>query len=211
MISVKNTFITITSPDSLQSSGFTKRNSLPTSTISLASFHNGMSSCSFSRADNTPHSHALSGFPPISATGLNAPSLSSSGGSPTTQCSSIKPCFFPVGHRLSEIKLNNTLPSFGAISTTGSSARSSITVDQNKGWCDKTSNNDAILPSIGSQLHYIGECNPCAFLHKARGCMEGYDCEFCHCCDKNDYITRKKIRAKKGKEIKRQAKLLVAN
>lgn len=205
MISVKNTFITITSPDSLQSSGFTKRNSLPTSTLSLASCHNGLSGCSLSRSERSPHSH----IDTFSSGPFNELNTSTSGGSPTTQCSSIKPCFFPVGHRLSEIKFNTHGPPFGVVSTFCSSARSSITADQNKGWCDKTSNNDQILPSIGSQLHYIGECNPCAFLHKARGCMEGYDCEFCHCCDKNDYIMRKKIRAKKGKEIKRQAKLVV--
>lgn len=74
-------------------------------------------------------------------------------------------------------------------------------------WCDEESEGEAIYPSKGSKLHNSGDCRPCAFLHKPRGCTEGYECEFCHSCDKNDYVSRKKLRAKKGKEIKRQAKM----
>lgn len=182
MISVKNTFITITSPDSMQHEiTRKKRNSLPTSTVSLTSFN--LSSSEYN-LDSSP-----------------------STASPSTQCSSIKyePCFFPPGQRVTG-RIFNTQED-AAFVVPRLTTSSTINVDQNREWCDKTSNSALILPSIGSQLHYIGECNPCAFLHKPRGCMEGYDCEFCHCCDKNDYITRKKIRAKKGKEIKRQAKL----
>jgi hypothetical protein len=74
-------------------------------------------------------------------------------------------------------------------------------------WADQTDECDEherrlrqLIPSKGSEFHDSGECNPCAFLHKARGCKEGWNCEFCHTCTKRDYVTRKKLRARKGKD-----------
>jgi hypothetical protein len=74
-------------------------------------------------------------------------------------------------------------------------------------WCEEESECGDLLPSIGAKLHRIGECKPCAFLHKERGCKEGRECTFCHSCDKEDYLRRKKQRALQGKAIKRAAKL----
>jgi len=37
-----------------------------------------------------------------------------------------------------------------------------------------------ILPSLGSVKHSTGECSPCTFYHRKTGCMNGYDCAFCH-------------------------------
>lgn len=184
MISVKNTFITITNEDGIDQEFTRKRRiSLPTHSMSLARVSN-ISEFSPSEASNFMH------------------------GSPATRHDStvVEPSFFPLGRRLSEEDVMPFLKGSTSVALSISDCNDNH-VDQNRGWCDNTSNNDQILPSIGSQFHHIGECNPCAFLHKPRGCMEAYNCEFCHCCDKNDYITRKKIRAKKGKEIKRQAKL----
>jgi hypothetical protein len=73
-------------------------------------------------------------------------------------------------------------------------------------WCEEESECGDLLPSIGAKLHRIGECKPCAFLHKERGCKEGRECTFCHSCDKEDYLRRKKQRALQGKAIKRAAK-----
>jgi len=184
MISVKNTFITITNEDGVDHEFTRKRRiSLPTHSMSLAQFSTNVSE-----------------FSPSVASFVNE-------GSPITRFGStvVEPSFFPLGRRLSE---EDVMPFLKNPSSIAPSDCNDNHVHQNRGWCDNTSNNDQILPSIGSQFHHTGECNPCAFLHKPRGCMEAYNCEFCHCCDKNDYITRKKIRAKKGKEIKRQAKLM---
>lgn len=75
------------------------------------------------------------------------------------------------------------------------------------GWGDAESvDGGDMLPSAGSALHQIGKCVPCAFLHKTRGCVEAYECQFCHLCDKSDYIMRRKLKAKIGKEMKRQKK-----
>jgi len=37
-----------------------------------------------------------------------------------------------------------------------------------------------VLPSFGSVKHSTGECSPCTFYHRKTGCMNGYDCAFCH-------------------------------
>lgn len=49
----------------------------------------------------------------------------------------------------------------------------------------------AELPTVGSRDHYLGQCKPCAFVHK-RGCANGTRCRFCHIC---------------GPEIKRKRQL----
>lgn len=62
-------------------------------------------------------------------------------------------------------------------------------------------------PSIGSANH--GKCcTPCVFIHKAAGCKEGADCEFCHLCDKQSFLQRKKERMILGKEIKRATRII---
>lgn len=38
------------------------------------------------------------------------------------------------------------------------------------------------VPSLGSRLHHLGICRPCAFVHQD-GCKAGLECRFCHLCD----------------------------
>jgi len=56
------------------------------------------------------------------------------------------------------------------------------------------------LPSIGSLLHYKGECKPCTFFH-TRGCENEKDCQFCHLCKRGE----KKKRLKAMKAAQREA------
>mmetsp|Transcript_50283 Transcript_50283/g.92938 ORF Transcript_50283/g.92938 Transcript_50283/m.92938 type:complete len:382 (+) Transcript_50283:77-1222(+) len=47
--------------------------------------------------------------------------------------------------------------------------------------------------SIGSELHHVGRCNPCAFHHKDKGCKSGRDCNFCHRCPPGEAARRQKL------------------
>eukprot|EP00929_Paragymnodinium_shiwhaense_P099496 TRINITY_DN6117_c0_g1_i1.p1 TRINITY_DN6117_c0_g1~~TRINITY_DN6117_c0_g1_i1.p1 ORF type:complete len:262 (+),score=43.65 TRINITY_DN6117_c0_g1_i1:192-977(+) len=49
-------------------------------------------------------------------------------------------------------------------------------------------------PSIGSLAHYSGSCRPCGFFWKARGCVNGAECLFCHLCDGEEKKRRQKNR-----------------
>eukprot|EP00930_Biecheleria_cincta_P058127 TRINITY_DN4397_c0_g1_i1.p1 TRINITY_DN4397_c0_g1~~TRINITY_DN4397_c0_g1_i1.p1 ORF type:complete len:211 (+),score=40.68 TRINITY_DN4397_c0_g1_i1:104-736(+) len=49
-------------------------------------------------------------------------------------------------------------------------------------------------PSLGSAMHGVGLCKPCAFIHKAEGCHNGAQCEFCHLCEPGEKKKRKKDR-----------------
>lgn len=49
------------------------------------------------------------------------------------------------------------------------------------------------LPSVGSRLHLIGQCKPCAHFHNARApCKNGPQCEFCHICGRGELKRRQK-------------------
>jgi len=49
------------------------------------------------------------------------------------------------------------------------------------------------LWSIGSAMHDMGTCKPCAFLWKdASGCQNGANCKFCHMCPPGEVKKRKK-------------------
>lgn len=50
-------------------------------------------------------------------------------------------------------------------------------------------------PNIGSAGHGIGECKPCAFFH-TKGCSNGYNCQFCHQCDK--YEKKRRFKSKQA-------------
>jgi len=50
------------------------------------------------------------------------------------------------------------------------------------------------LPSQGSKLHSNGECKPCAWLWKARGCANGKECDYCHLCPAGELKKRKKAK-----------------
>mmetsp|Transcript_42201 Transcript_42201/g.99026 ORF Transcript_42201/g.99026 Transcript_42201/m.99026 type:complete len:201 (-) Transcript_42201:106-708(-) len=60
------------------------------------------------------------------------------------------------------------------------------------------------LPTIGSQGHHIGNCKPCAFVHREEGCGNGVQCKFCHICGPGE----KKRRAKEKKENRKNSSRL---
>merc|ERR1712118_389453 len=47
-------------------------------------------------------------------------------------------------------------------------------------------------PSIGSQLHGIGQCKPCAWFWRPQGCSNGPECRHCHLCSTEENKNRKK-------------------
>eukprot|EP00930_Biecheleria_cincta_P083843 TRINITY_DN73353_c0_g1_i1.p1 TRINITY_DN73353_c0_g1~~TRINITY_DN73353_c0_g1_i1.p1 ORF type:complete len:299 (+),score=74.59 TRINITY_DN73353_c0_g1_i1:89-985(+) len=49
------------------------------------------------------------------------------------------------------------------------------------------------LPSLGSALHSLGQCRPCAFV-ATKGCSSGMDCQFCHLCDAGEKKRRQKAK-----------------
>jgi hypothetical protein len=50
------------------------------------------------------------------------------------------------------------------------------------------------LLSVGSSLHGIGDCRPCAWFWKAQGCHNGRDCTRCHLCLEGEIKNRKKTK-----------------
>eukprot|EP00929_Paragymnodinium_shiwhaense_P115152 TRINITY_DN8383_c0_g1_i1.p1 TRINITY_DN8383_c0_g1~~TRINITY_DN8383_c0_g1_i1.p1 ORF type:complete len:305 (+),score=54.39 TRINITY_DN8383_c0_g1_i1:109-915(+) len=52
----------------------------------------------------------------------------------------------------------------------------------------------ALLPTLGSAGHDIGECKPCAFFWKDNGCVNGMYCQFCHKCDAAEKKKRQKVK-----------------
>eukprot|EP00929_Paragymnodinium_shiwhaense_P112665 TRINITY_DN80932_c0_g1_i1.p1 TRINITY_DN80932_c0_g1~~TRINITY_DN80932_c0_g1_i1.p1 ORF type:complete len:286 (-),score=48.29 TRINITY_DN80932_c0_g1_i1:561-1418(-) len=52
----------------------------------------------------------------------------------------------------------------------------------------------ASLLSLGSAAHGTGDCRPCGFYWKARGCSNGSQCEFCHICDGEERKRRQRNR-----------------
>lgn len=47
------------------------------------------------------------------------------------------------------------------------------------------------LPSVGSVLHGVGTCKPCAWHWKPRGCQNGFECKHCHVCQSGEIQRRK--------------------
>jgi len=60
--------------------------------------------------------------------------------------------------------------------------------------CDDDSMPSA-LPSVGSALHAVGECRPCAWFWKPQGCANGEACGHCHLCKVGAIKARKKTRS----------------
>lgn len=48
--------------------------------------------------------------------------------------------------------------------------------------------------SVGSDLHQLGKCNPCAWNWRPSGCINGGDCMFCHMCPSGELKVRRKER-----------------
>eukprot|EP00490_Sorites_sp_Unknown_P010208 CAMPEP_0114690548 /NCGR_PEP_ID=MMETSP0191-20121206/65831_1 /TAXON_ID=126664 /ORGANISM="Sorites sp." /LENGTH=240 /DNA_ID=CAMNT_0001980627 /DNA_START=51 /DNA_END=773 /DNA_ORIENTATION=- len=49
-------------------------------------------------------------------------------------------------------------------------------------------------PSKGSALHGTGQCKPCAWFWKPRGCSNAGDCSYCHACPAGALKERKKAK-----------------
>lgn len=49
----------------------------------------------------------------------------------------------------------------------------------------------AQIPTMGSMAHFSGQCKPCAFVG-TKGCMSGYNCQFCHLCPPGEKKRRKR-------------------
>merc|ERR1712217_725042 len=65
----------------------------------------------------------------------------------------------------------------------------------------ETENTAVIGIAAMQEAHSRGECKPCAyFMHKADGCRQGNDCQFCHLCDKGEGKKRRKEMLKKIRE-----------
>jgi len=58
------------------------------------------------------------------------------------------------------------------------------------------------MPSVGSLKHGTC-CTPCVFMFKEGGCKLGADCTFCHLCDKEAFLARKRERMMRGKELQK--------
>ena len=48
--------------------------------------------------------------------------------------------------------------------------------------------------SKGSTLHQQGQCRPCAWMWKPRGCQNADTCEYCHLCPEGELKHRKKLK-----------------
>jgi len=51
------------------------------------------------------------------------------------------------------------------------------------------------LASRGSVYHALGECKPCAWFYKPKGCGNGADCLHCHMCSEGEIKARRKAKA----------------
>merc|ERR1712176_1600932 len=52
--------------------------------------------------------------------------------------------------------------------------------------------NSKPMTSEGSRLHGLGECRPCSWFWKPRGCQFGAECLHCHSCPEDEQKRRKK-------------------
>lgn len=50
----------------------------------------------------------------------------------------------------------------------------------------------AEVPTKGSVGHNLDYCKPCAFFWKDAGCGNGFECEYCHLCDRGSKKRRQK-------------------
>eukprot|EP00438_Fugacium_kawagutii_P008869 Skav200651 [mRNA] locus=scaffold2539:137414:138922:+ [translate_table: standard] len=48
--------------------------------------------------------------------------------------------------------------------------------------------------SVGAALHGTGECKPCAWFWKPKGCQNGEECRHCHLCPQGEIRQRKKMK-----------------
>lgn len=63
--------------------------------------------------------------------------------------------------------------------------------------------------SQGSELHHLGQCDPCAFHTRAAGCTNGAECTFCHACPAEALQRKRKANRKIEKRRGQEEKLLL--
>lgn len=51
-----------------------------------------------------------------------------------------------------------------------------------------------VVPSQGSALHASGQCKPCLWFWKPKGCQNGQECAYCHLCPGGELKERKKAK-----------------
>eukprot|EP00443_Scrippsiella_acuminata_P048627 CAMPEP_0115185882 /NCGR_PEP_ID=MMETSP0270-20121206/9699_1 /TAXON_ID=71861 /ORGANISM="Scrippsiella trochoidea, Strain CCMP3099" /LENGTH=619 /DNA_ID=CAMNT_0002598997 /DNA_START=110 /DNA_END=1969 /DNA_ORIENTATION=+ len=49
-------------------------------------------------------------------------------------------------------------------------------------------------PSVGSAAHGSGQCRPCAWFYKPKGCENGAECRHCHLCPEGEIRERRKVK-----------------
>ena len=54
--------------------------------------------------------------------------------------------------------------------------------------------------SVGAALHGTGECKPCAWFWKPKGCQNGEECRHCHMCPSGEIRHRKRMKEKSARE-----------
>jgi len=62
-------------------------------------------------------------------------------------------------------------------------------------------------PSVGAAMHGTGECKPCAWFWKPKGCLNGEECLHCHLCPSSALKARKKQLL----QYKREAEALLSS
>jgi len=50
------------------------------------------------------------------------------------------------------------------------------------------------VPSFGSAMHRLGQCQPCAWFWKPQGCSNGAECRRCHLCPAGEVKRRKQMK-----------------
>jgi hypothetical protein len=58
--------------------------------------------------------------------------------------------------------------------------------------------------SVGSAMHSVGKCRPCAWFWKPEGCLNGSSCRHCHLCSPEELRERKKKHKILKSQLKRQ-------
>ena len=69
-----------------------------------------------------------------------------------------------------------------------------VTEDSDQGTAEPTRPTLEKLPSKGSAFHAQGQCRPCAWMWKPRGCQNADTCEYCHLCPEGELKHRKKLK-----------------
>eukprot|EP00397_Hematodinium_sp_SG-2012_P017297 GEMP01017682.1.p1 GENE.GEMP01017682.1~~GEMP01017682.1.p1 ORF type:complete len:145 (+),score=26.29 GEMP01017682.1:290-724(+) len=59
--------------------------------------------------------------------------------------------------------------------------------------------------TMGNANHDAGNCSPCLFVHKPKGCVKAEKCTFCHVCAKPTFTKTKERRNRKRRSANKMA------